>query len=64
MERQTLSRIVMVLGVLVAVVSVLADGLGIGAAPGIGWKQGFGIVVGIALIVIGGYWRRSSAPSP
>ena len=45
------------LGVLVALVSVLADALGIGGQPGVGYKQGAEFLVGIALIVAGVWWR-------
>jgi hypothetical protein len=46
------------LGALLALVSVLADVVGIGGEPGFGYKQGAGFLVGIALIVAGGWWKR------
>ena len=46
------------LGVLVALVSVLADAVGIGGQPGFGYKQGAGVLVGIALIFAGLWWKR------
>ena len=46
------------LGVLVVLVSAFADALGIGAEPGFGYKQGAGVLVGIALIVAGVWWKR------
>jgi hypothetical protein len=51
-------HLVLGLGVLVALVSVLADALGIGGEPGFGYKQGAGFLVGIALIVAGAWWKR------
>jgi hypothetical protein len=53
-----MGRIVLGLGVLVALVSVLADVLGIGGEPGFGYKQGAGVLVGLALIIVGAWWRR------
>ena len=46
------------LGVLVALISVLADAVGIGGEPGFGYKQGAGFLVGIALIIAGAWWKR------
>jgi hypothetical protein len=51
-------NLVLGLGVLVALVSVLADAFGIGGQPGFGYKQGAGLLVGIALIVAGAWWKR------
>ena len=39
-----------------ALVSLFADPLGAGGEPGFGWKQGLGLVVGVALAAIG-WWR-------
>jgi hypothetical protein len=46
------------LGVLVVLVSALADVLRIGGEPGFGYKQGAGVLVGIALIIAGLWWRH------
>ena len=51
-------HLVLGLGVLVALVSVLADALGIGGQPGFGYKQGVGFLVGIALIIAGVWWKH------
>lgn len=51
-------QLVLGLGVLVALLSVLADALGIGGEPGFGYKQGAGFLVGIALIIAGAWWKR------
>lgn len=43
----------LVVGVLLAVISLAADLLGFGPSPGIGLKQGAGAVVGVVLAVTG-----------
>jgi len=46
------------LGVLVALVSLFADALGFGSGTTyFGWKQILGLVVGLALVAYG-LWRR------
>ena len=45
------------LGVVVALISLFGDAIGLGGAPGFGWKQTLGLVVGVALIAYG-LWRR------
>jgi hypothetical protein len=50
-------QLVIGLGVLVVLVSALADVLGIGGQPGFGYKQGAGVLVGIALILAGLWWK-------
>jgi uncharacterized membrane protein len=47
----------LVVGVVLALASILADRIGLGAMPGFGWKQTLGLLVGLALIVLG-LWRR------
>jgi hypothetical protein len=49
----------LLVGVIVVLLSALADVLGIGRAPGFGWKQSFGVVVGLVLIGVGWYWGRN-----
>lgn len=50
-----------ILGLLVGMVTLLADWLGLGSAAGFGWQQGLGVAVGVALILLGfGLTRRSS----
>jgi hypothetical protein len=45
-------------GVIIAILSLFADALHLGAAPAtFGWKQIVGLVVGLALIGYGS-WRR------
>jgi hypothetical protein len=45
-------------GVLLVVVSLAADSLGLGGAPGIGWKQITGAVVGVIVAAGGGLLLR------
>jgi len=49
--------IVLVLGIMLALVSIFADSLGVGSEPGFGWKQTLGLVVGAGLVAIA-IWRR------
>jgi hypothetical protein len=51
-------HLVVVCGVFVAVISVIADVIGIGGEPGFGYKQGAGFLVGIALIIGGAWWKH------
>ena len=55
MSKRTVGIVLIVLGVLLAIVSLLADALGIGNGAGLGWKQILGAVVGV-LVVAGGAW--------
>ena len=57
MTRRGWNLVIVVVGVLLALVSLFADALGVGADPGFGWKQAAGLVVGVALVGIG-LWRR------
>jgi hypothetical protein len=58
MAQMSSRNLVVGLGVLVALISVLADAVGIGGEPGFGYKQGAGFLVGIALIIAGARWKR------
>lgn len=49
--------VVLVLGILLALVSLFADAIGVGGEPGFGWKQTLGLVVGVGLVALG-LWRR------
>ena len=55
-QRQS-ALLILVVGVLLALVSIFADALGVGGQPGFGWKQTGGLVVGVALVGLG-LWRR------
>jgi hypothetical protein len=58
MAQGGLALVIVVLGVLLALVSIFADALGLGGQPGFGWKQVIGLVVGLALVAAGVWWRR------
>lgn len=53
MNRKTLGVGLLVVGILLALVSLAADTLGVGGAPGVGWKQITGVIVGIVLAAAG-----------
>jgi len=66
MERRWVGYALAVAGVLLVVVSALADPLGIGEGGGFGWKQTVGVVVGALLVAAGGwltYSRSVQAPA-
>jgi hypothetical protein len=48
-----ISTVLIILGIVLLVVALGADMLGIGGAPGIGYKQIIGAVAGAALAVVG-----------
>jgi hypothetical protein len=58
-ERSRYGAILLALGVLLLVLSALADPIGIGEGGGIGWKQILGMVGGAAAIVIGAFVMRA-----
>ena len=47
-------------GVLLFLLSLLANTLGIAPNPGFGWKKTLGVVVGLVLIVVGVVMSRRS----
>ena len=47
------------IGVLLALISLFADPLGIGAEPGFGYKQWAGLIAGIVLAGVGIWWSRA-----
>ena len=55
MTKCHLGILFVILGLLLAAVSLAADALGIGNGAGLGWKQILGTVVGV-LIALGGIW--------
>lgn len=50
--------VVIGVGVLLVLISALANPLGLGQHPGFGWKKTLGVVVGALIIVAGLYLRR------
>ena len=48
--------LVLAVGFLLALISLFADAIGVGATPGFGWKQTLGLAVGVVLIVVA-LWR-------
>jgi hypothetical protein len=55
MNRKWLGIILLVVGVVLLILSVVADMIGIGGAPGFGYKQIAGVIVGILLAGAGWY---------
>ena len=53
MSKSTIAVVLLVAGVLIFLMSAVADPLGIGGAPGIGWKQIVGMVVGVVVAAAG-----------
>lgn len=55
-SRRAWSWLTLVVGVLLALISIFADQLGLGAMPIFGWKQTLGLVIGVVLILLA-VWR-------
>ena len=53
MSRKNVSYISMIAGVLIALVSLLADLIGIGSYPGLNVVQYLGLLLGLAFIIMG-----------
>lgn len=51
------AALLVVVGIALSLVSLFADQLGLGREPRFGWKQWLGLVVGVALVLVG-LWRR------
>jgi len=50
-------------GVLLVLISALADSAGLGRSPGFGWRQGLGVAIGVLVILGGLYKRHRQKPS-
>lgn len=48
----------LLVGLGLAVLALVADPLGVGAAPGFGWKQVVGLVAGLLLAALAGWQLR------
>jgi hypothetical protein len=64
MSNKTLSQIAKVVGILLVIVSALADPLGLGRGPGFGWRQILGVVLGLVLVWRGFLWGRTPGGTP
>ena len=53
MGKKGLSLLLIVVGIIILLVSLLADVLGIGGFPGIGYKQIIGAIVGAVISILG-----------
>jgi hypothetical protein len=53
MGKKGLSLILIVVGIIILLSSLLADMIGIGGYPGIGYKQIIGAIVGAVISIIG-----------
>jgi len=62
MSKKAQGVVALVVGVLLFLVALTADSLGVGAAPGLGWKQIVGAVVGAVLAGAGLTMQRKAAP--
>jgi hypothetical protein len=61
MSNKAVGTVLLLAGVLLFIISVMADSLGIGV-PGFGWKQLVGLVVGVVLAATGIVSLRSRKP--
>ncbi len=59
MAANSRSVVLLAVGLLLVVISLFADTVGIGAHPGLGWKQLAGAAVGAVLAIVGGVGLRS-----
>jgi hypothetical protein len=47
-SRQAWSWLMVAVGVVLAMISIFADRIGLGATPGFGWKQTLGLLIAVA----------------
>jgi hypothetical protein len=67
MDRRRMGGIVGAVGVVLLVISALAEPIGIGDGGGFGWKQWTGVIIGAALAVLGValmYLQRGESKTP
>ena len=57
-NKKTIGIALIVIGVIVLIVSLAADAIGLGGAPGFGYKQIIGVLAGVIVAVIGYFYSR------
>ena len=55
--KNTVSIVLIVVGIVILVLSLVADLIGIGGHPGFGLKQTVGTVVGAIVTIVGLVWK-------
>ncbi len=53
MNKKTIGLILIIVGIIILLLSLLADTLGIGGTVTFGYKQTTGVIVGLVLAIIG-----------
>ena len=63
MSNKTIGILLIALGIIIVLVSLVADSLGIGNQMGIGWTQLLGAAIGVIMAIVG-VWMvlRKSSP--
>ena len=64
MQNPPFAKTLMIVGIVIVLLSALADPLGLGRSPGFGWWQTLGVIVGALVILAGVYLRRRAKPAP
>jgi hypothetical protein len=64
MQSPAFAKTLMIVGIVIVLLSALADPLGLGRSPGFGWWQTLGVIVGALVILAGVYLRRRAKPAP
>jgi len=64
MQNPAFAKILIIVGILIVLISALADPLGLGRHPGFGWIQGLGVVIGALAIAVGLYLRHGPKAAP
>jgi hypothetical protein len=55
MSKKTIGFVFIVLGGVIAVVSLAADAIGIGNKSGFGWQQLLGTAIGVIVVIVGAW---------
>jgi len=58
MTRKTSGLTLIILGIILFIISLIADQLGLGTKPGLGWKQWMGIGISVFLFLTGIWLAR------